>query len=386
MRPQAKRWPGTRPAACGWPKRRRPMKADRAPVYPLFHAYLYLSGGCNLRCAHCWISPDFTPRPGAASDCLTAADVKKIVDEGRPLGLSRIKLTGGEPFLNKDIFKIIELLAGRGLTVSIETNGTLVDRETAAFLMKNGVGSVSVSMDSHRASFHDAFRGVRGALDNAVAGIQFLAAEGIDVQVVMSLVNGNAADIEGLIDTASRLGASSVKINPVNPVGRGGALMDRGETVSVKKMLSLSEWVEGELSSRYGIDTYFTIPSALKPISHLFDGRNAQCHILNIIGILSNGDISICGIGRDEPGLVMGNIRTDDLATVWERSPVLERLREVVPLGMEGICGRCVMAGICLGSCRADAYVLSGSLSASHWVCQEAYDKGLFPPGRMVGQ
>jgi hypothetical protein len=42
------------------------------------------------------------------------------------------------------------------------------------------------------------------------------------------------------------------------------------------------------------------------------------------------------------------------------------------------------MAGICLGSCRADAYVLSGSLSAPHWICKEAYEKGLFPPGRVV--
>jgi SynChlorMet cassette radical SAM/SPASM protein ScmF len=355
-----------------------------ASVYPLVHAYLYLSGGCNLRCAHCWISPDFAPEREAAFDRLTTADVKKTIDEGRPLGLSHVKLTGGEPFLNKDIFDIIDLLAAGSLSVSIETNGTLIDREAAAFLGKKGVGSVSVSMDSHRSSFHDAFRGVRGAFDGVVAGIEHLAAEKIDVQVVMSLVTDNTADIEGLIDAAARLGARSVKINPVNPVGRGGALMDRGKTVPVEELFALSGWVERELSDRYGVETLFTIPSALKPISHLFDGRNAQCHILNIIGILAGGDISICGIGREEPELVMGNIRTDDLAVVWEMSPILKRLREVVPGRMEGICGRCIMAGICLGSCRADAFVLSGSLAASHWVCQEAYERGLFPPGRMV--
>ena len=146
------------------------MRAGNAPAYPLVHAYLYLSGGCNLRCAHCWISPDFAPGREAAFDRLTTADVKKIVDEGRPLGLSHVKLTGGEPFLNKDIFDIIDLLAGRSLSVSIETNGTLIDRDAAAFLGKKGVGSVSVSMDSHRASFHDAFRGVEGAFDGVVAG------------------------------------------------------------------------------------------------------------------------------------------------------------------------------------------------------------------------
>lgn len=360
------------------------MRADKTRAYPLVHAYLYVTGGCNLRCAHCWISPTFTARDQMPEDSLTPADVRKVIDEAAPLGLSHVKLTGGEPFLNRNIFEIIELAAGRGLTIFIETNGTLIDRDTTAFLKKHGVTSLSVSLDSHRPSFHDSFRGVKGAFDGAVSGTELLAVEGISVQLIMSLVTENAADIEGLIDTAGRLGARSVKINPVTPLGRGGALTDRGKTLPVEELLRLSGWVEGDLSHRYDIETFFTIPSALKPISHLFDGRNAQCRILNIIGILAGGDISICGIGREEPKLIMGNVRTDDLAEVWENSPILERLREVVPRRMEGICGRCVMAGICLGSCRADAYVLSGSLSASHWICEEAYKKGLFPPGRMV--
>ncbi len=360
------------------------MRADRTPAYPLIHAYLYLSGGCNLRCAHCWISPSFTPQQEAVRDRLTTADVKKIIDAARPLGLSRVKLTGGEPFLNEDVFDIVRLLDVSGLSASIETNGTLIDRKAAAFLKDHGIRSVSVSIDSHRASFHDSFRGVDGALNRAAAGVEFLAAEGIAVQVIMSLVRDNAADIEGLVEMAQRLGARSVKINPVTPVGRGGSLKDQGQTLPVEELLALCAWVEGELAASYGIDTFFTVPSALKPISHLFDGRNAQCYILNIIGILAGGDISICGIGREERSLTMGNIRTDDLAQVWKSSHVLGRLREIVPRRMEGICGRCFMAGICLGSCRADAYVLSGSLSAPHWVCEEAYEKGLFPPGRMV--
>jgi SynChlorMet cassette radical SAM/SPASM protein ScmF len=360
------------------------VKAGNTPVYPLIHAYLYLSGGCNLRCAHCWISPTFAPPNKVPKDSLAVADARKVIDEAAPLGLSHLKLTGGEPFLNRNIFEIIELAANRGLTIFIETNATLIDREVAAFLKKHGVTSLSVSLDSYRPSFHDFFRGMEGAFDGAVSGIELLTAEGISVQIIMSLVAENAADIEGLIDTAGRLGARSVKINPVTPVGRGGVLTDRGKTLPVEELLSLSSWVEGELSQRYGIETFFTIPSALKPISHLFDARNAQCHILNIIGILASGDISICGIGREEPELVMGNIRTDNLAEVWETSPVLTRLRETVPSRMEGICGRCVMAGICLGSCRADAYVLSGSLGASYWMCEEAHEKGLFPPGRMV--
>jgi SynChlorMet cassette radical SAM/SPASM protein ScmF len=362
------------------------MARGKGSTYPLTRAYLYLSGGCNLRCAHCWISPGFVPDGGTQGDQLTVADVKKVIDQGKPLGLSSAKLTGGEPFLNPEVFEIIALTCGEKLSVSIETNGTLIDLDAAHFLKQRGVGSVSVSIDSHRPSFHDAFRGVEGSLDRAARGVERLVAEGIPVQIIMSLIRENAADIEGLVDLAKRVGASSVKINPVNPIGRGGFHMDRDETLPVDELLNLLGWVEGELSHRYGIETFFTVPSAFKPISHLFDGRNAQCHVLNIIGILSDGDVSLCGIGRQEPRLVMGNIRADHLARIWRESPVLAALRETVPDKMEGICGRCIMKGICLGSCRADAYVLSGSLAAPHWICREAADRGLFPQARVLRQ
>jgi SynChlorMet cassette radical SAM/SPASM protein ScmF len=355
-----------------------------APAYPLAHAYLYLTGGCNLRCAHCWISPAYSPRGEIPGDSLSADDVRKVIDEAGPLGLCQVKLTGGEPFLNRNIFEIIEVAAARGLTIFIETNATLIDRDAAAFLKRHGVTSLSVSIDSHRPAFHDSFRGVKGAFDDAVSGVELLTAEGISVQLIMSLVSENAGDIEGVVDLARRTGASSVKINPVNPVGRGGALMDRGKTLSARQLIDLGRWVEEELSRRTGIDTFFTIPSAFKRIGHLFDSRNSQCRILNIIGILSDGGVSICGIGRQEPSLLMGNIRTDDLARIWTESPVLSELRSVVPHGMEGVCGLCAMRGICLGSCRADAYVLSGSLSAPYWICREAYENGFFPLSRVV--
>ncbi len=268
----------------------------------------------------------------------------------------------------------------------IETNGTLIDRDTAAFLKRQGINSVSVSVDSNRSSFHDAFRGVAGALDGAASGVEHLVSEGISVQVIMSLVRENSRDIEGLIDLAKRLGAHSVKINPVTPIGRGGVLSDRGDTLGVEELLELSPWVEGQLSRQYGIETFFTVPSVFKPIGHLFDERNAQCHILTIIGILANGDVSICGIGREVPALVMGNIRTDNLEQIWRESSILGDLRQIVPNNLEGICGRCIMKGICMGSCRADAYVLSGSLAAPHWICREALDKGLFPKNRLLSQ
>jgi SynChlorMet cassette radical SAM/SPASM protein ScmF len=365
-------------------RRINPVARSENPAYALSSLYLYLTGGCNLHCAHCWLDPEFLPREEKMIDGLTAHDVKKAIGEAKPLGLSNIKLTGGEPFLSSDIFKILEIITEEELSVTIETNGTLIDRETAAFLKSRGISEISVSIDSPRASFHDTFRGVRGALDQAVAGAEQAVAQGINVQFIMSLVSENAQDIEPLMAMAKELGAASVKVNPVMPIGRGNTLTRKGRTVPVEELISLARWSEGELAEKYGINVWFTIPSAFKPVDVFVRGKNAECHILNILGIVSTGHVSMCGIGREVDGLVMGNIRKDSLRDIWCSSPILAALRDLVPQKMEGVCGRCILKGICLGSCRADAFVLSGSLATPFWICQEAYEKGLFPEQRII--
>ena len=152
----------------------------------------------------------------------------------------------------------------------------------------------------------------------------------------------------------------------------------------MEDLIALSHWAEGDLAERYGINVCFTLPSAFKPMDAFLKHKNAECHILNILGIVSTGHISMCGIGKEVKGLIMGNIREDNLQDIWFHSPVLATLRELVPKRIEGICGRCILKGVCLGSCRADAFVLSGSLGAPFWICQEAYDKGLFPEQRII--
>ena len=161
-------------------------------------------------------------------------------------------------------------------------------------------------------------------------------------------------------------------------------MTEGGKTVPVDELIRLSSWVENDLKEKYDIQTYFTIPSAFKKIDSFFNGNNAQCHILNIIGIIASGHISICGIGKEVPELVIGNIREDNLEELWRNSPVLSELRRIVPDNMKGICGRCILKGLCLGSCRANAYVLHGDLSAPDRICQEAYEMGIFPETRII--
>jgi len=50
---------------------------------------------------------------------------------------------------------------------------------------------------------------------------------------------------------------------------------------------------------------------------------------------------------------------------------------------LEGICGQCIMKGLCLGSCVAQNYYRSRNLWAGYWFCEEARERGLFPVSRL---
>ena len=96
--------------------------------------------------------------------------------------------------------------------------------------------------------------------------------------------------------------------------------------------------------------------------------------IFSIIGLLPSGDLSFCGIGQTEKALVIGNIHRDDLPTLWRKASILRTLREQLPGRLEGICGKCLMKGLCLGECRALAYSMHKNLMGPYWICQEAFN------------
>ena len=169
--------------------------------YPLHAIYLNLSDRCNLRCQHCWLSPETIPcfpetsaKYGSEKGSLSVSIMREVIGQAKPLGLHTVKLTGGEPFLRSDVIDFVSLFHGEGLNVDIETNGTLVDRSTARSLVELGVRGLSVSLDSADPEEHDWFRGVRGAFAGAIRGIRNLVEENMRTQIIMSLWKKNACE------------------------------------------------------------------------------------------------------------------------------------------------------------------------------------------------
>lgn len=182
-------------------------------VPPLNTFYVYLTSGCNLACRHCWLAPTYQANGGTGGhldyDLLALA-----IEEGLPLGLRHVKLTGGEPLLHPDFLRIVDILNEKNIGLSIETNGTLMTEPLAYYLKeKSTLGFISVSLDGATKETHDPFRGVNGSFEKTVQGVRFLVDVGYRPQVIMSIHAGNVDEIEDLVHLAESLGAGSVKFN-----------------------------------------------------------------------------------------------------------------------------------------------------------------------------
>ncbi|MBL7196646.1 MAG: radical SAM protein [Candidatus Omnitrophica bacterium] len=353
--------------------------------YTLGTVYLYFKY-CNLKCRHCWINPPYSNERTVKQDEVSLQEIISALGECRELGMRSVKISGGEPFTRGDIFELLKYLKENKIRTTMETNGTLIRQKEAKALKDAGVWHVAVSIDGPTAEIHESLRGVEGSFRDTLEGVKYLKKEGINIQIITCLWRGNKEHIKSTIVLAKMLGANSVKINPINSISRADKMDENNETLTVKETIELYRQLKQDLKKEPSIDTMFDIPPAFYPIVNMRLERLSTCGIFNILGILGDGRISICGIGSSVETLVLGKIGKDSIRDIWQNHPVLKEIRESVPEKLEGICGQCILKNYCLGKCRAEAYYTKGSLLAPISFCQQAYEQGLFPVSRLQGE
>lgn len=362
-------------------------------VPPLRAFYLYMSNSCNLACRHCWITPRFVngkPDPG---DVIDVEALRDAVQEAKPMGLNNAKLTGGEPLLHPRFVEIVDMLSEEGLGLNMETNGTLLTAELARYLKKETeLNFISISLDGVDAETHDAFRGVPGAFNAALQGLDFLVEAGYtNSQVIMCVHRGNRDQIEDVVRLAAAHGASSVKLNPVTNTGRGATMHEHGENLDFRERMELAHYIYDELRPRIReeerpVGLVLNMPLALMPISEMMrrGGRTGDCGVLGVLGFLGSGEIVLCGIGRTVPELVYGHLGKDSIRDIWLHHPTILELRRALAdeERFPGICGECNLAKRCRTGCVAQNFVDGRQLMWPNALCAEAERHGEFPATR----
>jgi radical SAM protein with 4Fe4S-binding SPASM domain len=348
--------------------------------------YWYLTFRCNLACAHC--SVHSSPWVDTSED-LDTEECMRVVEQMAELNVRTALLTGGEFLIRPDSLQILKALHDRGIAVGLETNGVHYPPgffELAKEMQAKRLFAMAISLDGGTRETHERLRGPR-SFDRTVAGLRLLKENGIKFSVQCVLNNENYTTIPNFYTLAKELYPECVRVQwaILNPVGRGAGLVKelglRPENISA--IFDLIKLAEPDFPGL----TMVKVPPAVVPPKHLpiLKRTGVSCNTtcqFPLLGVLPNGDVTICAVSRDNPDLHFGNVREEGfrLKGIWEKTRMdMLRSRYVVAADLTGICGDCVWKYQCKGSCRAWAYEEGGNFDAPFPICKALDESGVFP-------
>lgn len=328
---------------------------------------------CNLACVHCRASSLCGPYAGE----LTTAQGKKLLDDIAGFSNPVIILTGGEPLLRPDIYELAAYGDARGLRMVLATNATLVTEAVAARMLAAGIKRVSVSIDGLDSESHDRFRGVPGAFDGAMAGIEAMKKAGMEFQINTTVTRANLSQIGGILDLALRLGAAAHHLFLLVPTGRGKNLADQ-EITPADYEKTLNWFHEKSLTCPIQLKAtcaphYYRIFHQRKkedPAPQLAAGQGHPFHTMtrgcmggsSFCFISHTGQVQPCGYLE----LDCGQVTEKRFADIWKNSGIFKNLRDLKMF--KGKCGHCEFLRVC-GGCRARAYEITGDYLAEEPFC-----------------
>lgn len=197
-----------------------------------FYIQWHLTNRCQQNCKHCYIDKD--------CEELNFLDLEKIlVDlsdsiQKRHKKDLRIAFSGGDPFLHKDFFKLLERTRDLGIKIDILGNPHLLNNETIKFLKKIQINYFQLSLDGDEET-HDFFRG-QGSYRKVIKAIRGLRKNNITVGIKFTVSKINKDKIWKVIDVCEKEGVNVFSFDAFIPEGRGEALR--------KDMLSADDYKE----------------------------------------------------------------------------------------------------------------------------------------------
>lgn len=315
---------------------------------------------CNLYCKHCYRE---SSQDEDIEGELTTEEGKKLIEEIKKAGFRLLILSGGEPLLRDDIFELISKAKETGLIPAMGTNGTLLTKESARELNNVGLRGIAISVDSMDSTYHDEFRGQKGAFDKTQEGIENALAAGLRVQINLTLTEKNQDEFEKMVTYYEKKGIHAIHPFFLVPTGRALSMEDEGLKEQayfnmINKILDKQKSTALELKPTCA-PQFMPMAKEMGLAQRFTRGclaGTAYCCVL------PKGEVNICPYLPIE----VGNVRETSFENIWENSDIFKKLRNYE--NYKGACGKCEHIDIC-GGCRARAYYYQGDFLAGEPWC-----------------
>lgn len=226
---------------------------------PLRDLRISVTDRCNMRCRYCMprevFGSDFTFL--SKIDILTYEEIDRLAGLFISLGVEKIRLSGGEPLLRKDLPELISMLALRKVEIAMTTNGVLLPRFAPA-LSAAGLDRVTVSLDALDEATFAAMTDSGHTVAAVLAGIEAAESVGLGPIKINTVVKKGANEDE-LIDLVERFSSREIAVRFIEfmDVGttNGWDMEDVVTAKEIRGMLAELEPIEsqyrGEVAKRY---------------------------------------------------------------------------------------------------------------------------------------
>ena len=326
---------------------------------------------CNLACKHCRAEAHPEPYPGE----LSTEEAKALIDTFPQVGKPIIIFTGGDPMMRPDVYELVAYAHSKGLPCAFSPNGTLITPETAQKIKDAGVNRCSISIDGPDAASHDSFRGLPGAFEASLRGIEYLKSVGMPFQINTTVTRNNLSSFKKIFELCERIGAAAWHIFLLVPMGRASGLAD--QVITAQEYEDVLHWL---YDFRKGTNMHLKATCA--PHYYRIMRQRAKEEGISVtpetfgMDALTRGCLGGTGfcfishVGQVQPcgylELNCGNVRETPFPQIWRESKYFLQFRDQSTY--TGKCGVCEYHKVC-GGCRARAHSMDGDHMGEEPLC-----------------
>jgi len=326
---------------------------------------------CTLSCRHCRGDSHNV----AYDSELKFGEITRILDNVASFSSPIIILTGGEPLTRTDVYDIASYSSRLGLRTVLATCGHTLDDSTVTMLQRSGIMRISVSIDGATHRTHDDFRGMAGAFDATMRGLEAAKRHSLPFQINSTLTTLNIDELDEIHKLAVDLGAVAFHPFLLVPMGRGTGLSEYAlppeeyeralnHIADIAESSSIS--IKPTCSPHYSRVVRQRQKNTGNSVAH--PGRAVMSR--GCLGghgfafISHTGIVQLCGF----LDLEAGNLRQEkyNFHHIWDNSPLFNSVRNRTEY--QGKCGACEYWHVC-GGCRARAHYLNGNYLAEEPNC-----------------
>ena len=331
--------------------------------------WLEVTSRCNLSCEQC-----FNMNHEDFYTDISYENILSIIDDLKASGVLQLTITGGEPLVRKDIFKILDHIFDKGFGVRFFTNGTTLNEQNVERLSSYNISHIFASLDGI-GEVNDILRGGK-TFEKISRGIMRLARTTGNVTLSVTLHAFSLENIPQIFQFAKDNNVKSLLIRPLLQYSDKESPLTIGKD-QLGRFLEALESASVETGVEYQLNKLPFRP--LKKSIYLHD-RRSDVHFSyfsqhnqfgcvggnTVVGIKSNGVVMACGFVPIKYAIPGNSVLEKPFLKLWNESENITVLRDLAP---NDTCKSCSLLSVCGGGCRANALLRNGSLNAIDPYC-----------------